>query len=232
MCSKGKPEHDLRLLLIEDDLALANATQVFLQTHGFVVDCAATLHAARLVLPLAQWTAVLLDLHLPDGDGLSLLPTVHRVAPQSAVIILTARDQISDRIRGLDAGADDYLVKPFDPDELLARLRAVERRLAGASGSAVITLGQLSIDLARGRVLAQQVPVELTAREWALLRHMASRPERIHTREVLCDALYGFDAEIGSNTVEVFISGLRRKLGRNCIQTLRGLGYRLAGEVS
>ena len=222
----------MRILLIEDDQALANATQAFLHAHAFVVDCAETLHAARQMLPLVQWTAVLLDLNLPDGDGLSLLEGVHRHAPQSAVIILTARDQISDRIRGLDAGADDYLVKPFAPDELLARLRAVERRLVGASGGAVITLGQLSIDLAQGRVLVQQVPVELTAKEWTLLRHMASRPERIYTKKNLSDALYGFDADVESNTVEVFISGLRRKLGRNCIQTLRGLGYRLTGDAS
>jgi two-component system OmpR family response regulator len=137
-----------------------------------------------------------------------------------------AADQITDRIRGLDAGADDYLVKPYDPDELLARLRAVERRRSGV-GSATLQLQGLSIDLARMVVTLDGQPVEITAKEWALLRVMALRPDRIHTRESLQDALYGLDADASSNTLEVFISNLRRKIGRDRIQTLRGLGYKL-----
>jgi Response regulators consisting of a CheY-like receiver domain and a winged-helix DNA-binding domain len=140
--------------------------------------------------------------------------------------MLTARDQITDRIRGLDAGADDYLVKPFDPQELLARLRAVERRISGTH-SAVLRMPGLEIDLGRHQVLRDGQPVELTAKEWALLRVLAQRPERIHTRESLQDALYGLDGDASSNTLEVFISNLRRKIGRQRIQTLRGLGYRL-----
>ena len=184
--------------------------------------------SARALLPAAHWAAVLLDWQLPDGEGLALLPQLRRALPDSAVIMLTARDQITDRIRGLDAGADDYLVKPYDPDELLARLRAVERRRSGA-GSAVLQLQLqgLSIDLARMVVLLDGHPVELTAKEWALLRVMALRPDRIHTRESLQDALYGLDADASSNTLEVFISNLRRKIGRDRIQTLRGLGYKL-----
>ena len=158
--------------------------------------------------------------------AVALLPQLRRALPDSAVIMLTARDQITDRIRGLDAGADDYLVKPYDPDELLARLRAVERRRSGA-GSAVLQLQGLSIDLARMVVLLDGHPVELTAKEWALLRVMALRPDRIHTRESLQDALYGLDADASSNTLKVFISNLRRKIGRDRIQTLRGLGYKL-----
>jgi len=216
----------VRILLVEDDPLLSEALASFLRGKGFVVDAAASLAAARAALPAARWAAVLLDLHLPDGDGLSLLPTLLRPPRDCSVIILTARDQTSDRIRGLDAGADDYLVKPFDPDELLARLRAIERRRGGAS-SAVLALGGLSIDLANSRVQVDGLPVELTAKEWALLRVMASRPDRIHTRDHLTDALYGFDDDTGSNTLEVFISNLRRKIGRERIQTLRGLGYRL-----
>jgi two-component system OmpR family response regulator len=145
--------------------------------------------------------------------------------------VLTARDQITDRIRGLDAGADDYLVKPFDAEELLARLRAVERRRGGAAPARApcSNPGTLSIDLARDRVRVDGQPIELTAKEWALLRVLASRPERIHSRDSLLDALYGFDGDTESNTLEVFISNLRRKIGRERIQTLRGLGYRLAG---
>ncbi|WP_027474895.1 response regulator [Curvibacter gracilis] len=222
----------MRILLIEDDPQLSEALASFLRAKGFVVDTAGTLAQARATLPAAHWGAVLLDLHLPDGDGLGLLPLLQRQHPDSSVIVLTARDQITDRIRGLDAGADDYLVKPFDPEELLARLRAVERRRGGASGQgATLTLGSLSVDLARDRVRVNGQAVELTAKEWALLRVMASRPERIHSRESLLDALYGFDDDTDSNTLEVFISNLRRKIGRERIQTLRGLGYRLAGDA-
>ena len=146
------------------------------------------------------------------------------------MIVLTARDQVTDRIRGLDAGADDYLVKPYDPGELLARLRAVERRRSAANVP-VLMLGTLQIDLAREVVRDRGMPVTLTQKEWALLRVLATRPDRIHTRESLQNALYGFDDEADSNTLEVFISRLRRKLGRAHIQTLRGMGYRLVQNV-
>lgn len=216
----------MRILLIEDDAPLAQALVDFLNARGFVCECAGSLAEARALLPVAHWAAVLLDWQLPDGEGLSLLPTLRRTLPDSPVMMLTARDQITDRIRGLDAGADDYLVKPFDPEELLARLRAVERRRSGV-GSAVLELPGLVIDLGRTRVTVQGQPVELTAKEWALLRVLALRPDRIHTRESLQDALYGLDADTSSNTLEVFISTLRRKIGRDRIQTLRGLGYKL-----
>ena len=216
----------MRILLIEDDAPLAGALMAFLNERGFVCECADSLASARALLPAAHWAAVLLDWQLPDGEGLPLLPHLRRSLPDSPVILLTARDQITDRIRGLDAGADDYLVKPYDPDELLARLRAVERRRSGA-GSAVLQLPGLSIDLARTVVTLEGQAVELTAKEWALLRVMATRPDRIHSRESLQDALYGLEADASSNTLEVFISNLRRKIGRDRIQTLRGLGYKL-----
>lgn len=221
--------NSLHILLVEDDDQLVAAMTSFLTARGFAVSPASSLKAARQSLPLSQWGAVLLDLHLPDGDGLDLLPAVHRVAPEACTIILTAKDQVSDRIRGLDAGADDYLVKPFDPDELLARLRAVQRRSSGSS-SALLKFGHIEIDLSRGRVSVNGLPVELTAKEWALLRVLVSRADRLHTKEALLSALYGFDEEADSNTLEVFISHLRRKLGRGCIQTTRGLGYRFVGD--
>ena len=211
---------------MEDDVDLADAVCSYLRAKAFVVDVVGRLDEARSALLTAQYSAVLLDLHLEDGDGLSLMPAVRALREQPAVIVLTARDQVSDRIRGLDAGADDYLTKPYDPGELLARLRAVQRRSSG--GESVVQLGSLQIDLAHDMVRRDGVPVVLTQKEWALLRVMAMRPERIHTRDALQDALYGFDDEADSNTLEVFVSRLRRKLGRDHIQTLRGLGYRLA----
>jgi two-component system, OmpR family, response regulator len=220
----------VRVLLVEDDLPLAGALVSFLRDRAFIVDHVATLADANAALPAAQWAVVLLDLQLPDGDGMSFVPAVKRASNDSVIIMLTARDQITDRIRGLDAGADDYLVKPFDPDELLARLRAVDRRISGAQGS-LVTIGALEIDLARMSVSRRGVPVNLTSKEWTVLRVLANRPDRMHSQSALLNALYGFDSETGSNTLEVFISHLRSKLGRYSIRTVRGLGYRLTGDA-
>ncbi|MBN9408422.1 MAG: response regulator transcription factor [Burkholderiales bacterium] len=220
----------MRILLVEDDRPLADAVCAYLRAKAFAVDVAYDLAGARACLPAARYGAVLLDLHLGDGDGLALLPQIGVQSERPIVIVLTARDQVSDRIRGLDAGADDYLVKPYDPAELLARLRAVERRRAGTAP--VLRLHEaVEIDLARDEVRRGGEVVVLTHKEWALLRAMAARPERIHTRETLQDALYAFDDEADSNTLEVFVSRLRRKLGRDAIQTLRGLGYRLVPDA-
>ena len=216
----------MRVLLVEDDEALSEAVCGYLHAKAFVVDAVPSLAQAGTALRAAQYAAVLLDLHLADGDGLSLLPQIRALKDRPIVIVLTARDQVSDRIHGLDAGADDYLVKPYDPGELLARLRAVERRRSGAA-SALLQLPGLSIDLGRMAVQLDGQAVELTAKEWAVLRVLAQRPDRIHPRESLLDALYGLDADASSNTLEVFISNLRRKIGRERIQTLRGLGYKL-----
>jgi len=216
----------VRVLLVEDDVALSAAVCSYLRSKSFVVDAVPSLAAAGGALRAAQYAAVLLDLHLGDGDGLALLPQMRGLKERPIVIVLTARDRVTDRIRGLDAGAHDSLIKPYDPAALLARLRAVERRRS-AGNLPVLQSGDLEIDLARDEVRKSSVPVPLTQKEWALLRVMATRPDRIHTREKLLDALYGFHDEADSNTLEVFISRLRRKLGRTHIQTLRGLGYRL-----
>ena len=221
----------MRILLAEDDVALADAVCSYLRAKAYVVDVAASLAQASAALHAAEYAAVLLDLHLSDGDGLALLPQVRTLKNRPIVIVLTARDQVSDRIRGLDAGADDYLVKPYDPGELLARLRAVERRRSSAQ-VALLERGDLHIDLAREQVRRSGVVIALTQKEWALLRVLATRPDRIHTRDSLQDALYGFDDDTESNTLEVFISRLRRKLGRSHIETLRGVGYRLTQPPS
>lgn len=219
----------MRILLVEDDPALCEAVCAYLRAKQFIVDTAASLEHAGPLLRSAQYAAVLLDRRLPDGDGLALLPQVRALADRPSVIVLTARDQVSDRIHGLDAGADDYLVKPYDPGELLARLRAVQRRRAAAQAP-VLILGEVQIDLTHEQVRRAGVPLTLTAKEWALLRVLAARPQHLHTRENLQNALYGFGDEADSNTLEVFVSRLRRKLGTHLIETVRGLGYRLAQQ--
>lgn len=221
----------MRILFVEDDAAFAAAIKSYLLGKGFALDHVSTLAEARSTVPLAAWDAVLLDLHLPDGDGYSLIAPIRRHQKDASIIILTARDQVSDRIRGLDLGADDYLVKPFDPDELMARLRAIERRRSGGDSS-LITIGELVIDLASMRIFRKDIPVILTAKEWGLLRILASRLDRLHTKEALLEALYGFNDEVGSNTLEVFIHNMRSKLGVTAIQTVRGMGYRLTGGAA
>ncbi len=220
----------MRILFIEDDVAIANDMLTFLTGKGFTVAHALNMQTAKELLPTTNWGAVLLDWSLPDGEGIDLLPIIRKQADQASIIMITSKGQIADRIKGLDAGADDYMVKPCDPNELLARLRAIERRRSGAA-SAILDCGALQIDLGRNTVTANGVPANLTGKEWAILRVLASRPDRLHSKEVLTSAIYTFDDDIGSNTLEVFISHLRRKLGRDTIQTYRGQGYRLSGYI-
>jgi two-component system, OmpR family, response regulator len=221
----------MRILLVEDDAEFAHAICGCLRAQNFAVEQAIDLKSARSMLPVAGWNAILLDWQLPDGEGIDLLALARKHASQASIIMLTARDKISDRIRGLDKGADDYLVKPFDPDELLARLRAVERRRSGLS-SAILNIGALTIDLARSCVAVNGQSVELTAKEWSLLRVLATRPDLVHSKESLANAVYQFRDDIDSNTLEVFISHLRAKLGHDSVQTLRGQGYRLSGTTN
>ena len=220
----------MRILFIEDDVAIANDMVNFLTGKGFTVAHALNMQSAKDLLPTTNWGAVLLDWSLPDGEGIDLLPIIRKQADQASIIMITSKGQVADRIKGLDAGADDYMVKPCDPNELLARLRAIERRRSGAA-SAILDCGTLQIDLGRNTVTANGVPANLTGKEWAILRVLASRPDRLHSKEVLTSAIYTFDDDIGSNTLEVFISHLRRKLGRDTIQTYRGQGYRLSGYI-
>ena len=214
----------MRILVVEDDPLLGSAIREYLEHEAHVVDCVSTLAAARACFP-ANYAAVVLDLGLPDGSGLTLLPLMHRQPEPPAVLILTAQDRLSDRVRGLDAGADDYLVKPFDLPELSARLRALVRRRAGRRAPC-IEQGALTIDPVAREVRLAGNPVELTAHEYALVVEFAEHPNRVLSRRQLEDVLYAFDGGTLSNVVEVYVSRLRRKLGRDAIRTVRGVGYR------
>jgi len=214
------------VLIVEDEPHIVLGIQDALEFEGFRVVSAGRGKEGIALARAENPDAIILDLMLPDTNGYAVCEELRRWNASVPIVMLTARSQETDKIRGLDAGADDYLIKPYDPGELLARLRAVERRRSTASAP-VVALGDLEIDLSRELVRRRGVPVALTQKEWSLLRVMATRPDRIHTRENLQDALYGFDDEADSNTLEVFVSRLRRKLGRDHIQTLRGLGYRL-----
>ena len=213
----------MRILLIEDDPGLGAAIRRYLEHEANVVDWVRRCSEARGCIPSSYAVAVL-DLGLPDCDGISLLPFLSAGDEPPSVLILTARDRLSDRVRGLDAGADDYLVKPFDLPELAARLRALARRRAGRHAP-LIRVGALAIDpVARTAELAGE-PVELTAHEYALVTAFAERPRQVLTREQLEGALYSLEGGADSNVVEVYVSRLRRKLGRDAIRTVRGVGY-------
>ncbi|MFO1316979.1 MAG: response regulator transcription factor [Burkholderiales bacterium] len=213
----------MRVLLVEDDPTLGSAVRDYLAREGHAVDWVERAGAARACLP-GNYAVVVLDLGLPDGDGLALLPDLRRHREPPAVLILTARDRLSDRVRGLDAGADDYLVKPFDLPELAARLRAVARRRTGRHAP-TIELGALTIDPAARIVTLDGHPVDLTAHEYALIVAFAEHPRRVLTRAQLEDTLYALDKGAVSNVVEVYVSRLRRKFGAGAIRTVRGIGY-------
>lgn len=220
----------MRLLLVEDDAMIGAAAREGLRQEGHAVDWVRDGVEAQAAAANGVYDLVLLDLGLPRRDGLSVLRTLRAKGNTVPVLIITARDAVSDRVAGLDAGADDYLVKPFDLDELAARVRAVLRRRAGRA-SAVLHLGELEIDTAARRVRWKGRDVVLSAREYALLEALADRPGAFLSRAQLEERLYGWDEEVASNAVEVHIHALRRKLDPALIRNVRGLGYSLAKEA-
>ena len=217
----------MRILLVEDDRVIAGAVREQAEGEGHSVDHAARLDEAGDALATTHYGLILLDLMLPDGRGLSFLRALRAKGDATPVIIMTALDQVSDRIDGLNAGADDYLVKPFDLSELSARIGAVSRRYAG-NPNPRIELGDLSIDIAARRLERSGKAVSLTAREWVLLDAFLQKPGQLLSKAALEERLYSFDSEVESNTIEVHVSRLRKKLGADAIVTERGLGYRLA----
>ena len=215
----------MRVLIVEDDELIARGVVSGLRAYGLTADSVASVAQAELALHSGHCDAMVLDLGLPDEDGMQLLARLRQRGDTLPVLLLTARDAVEDRIAGLQGGADDYLVKPFDLGELVARLHALIRR-AGGRGVNLIEAGSLSLDPASGQAQLDGAPVELSRRETELLASLMQAGGRCLTGEQLKDSLYGFDQEVGSNAINVHIHNLRRKLGSDVVETVRGLGYR------
>jgi DNA-binding response OmpR family regulator len=217
----------VRLLLVEDDPMIGEAVAEALRREGHAVDWAQDGPAgARALSAGVPYALLLLDLGLPGRDGLQLLAELRRRGDRLPVLLITARDTVGDRIAGLDAGADDYLVKPFDLDEMLARVRALVRRAAGRAAPA-LAHGRLRLDPATHSAWLDEQPLPLSAREFALLQALLEKPDAVLSRAQLEERLYGWDQPVGSNAVEVHIHHLRRKLGERAIRNVRGVGYTL-----
>ena len=214
----------MRLLLVEDDRMIGDSLRAALRLEGHAVDWVRDARAADSTLASERFDLVLLDLGLPQGDGLDVLRALRGRRDSTPVIVLTARDGVGDRVAGLDAGADDYLVKPFEFDELTARMRAVLRRHGGRAET-VLSCGAVTLDPATRQVTRDGQPVLLSAREFAVLEALMQRPGALLSRAQLEDRLYGWGEEIESNAVSVYIHQLRRKLGADFIGNLRGVGY-------
>src|SRR5690554_6857888 len=216
----------MHVLLVEDDPLIAQGLVAGLELQGFTLDHMAHARAAEQALQLGHFDVMILDLGLPDEDGLQLLTRLRSQGKDLPVLILSARDTVLQRVAGLQAGADDYLLKPFDLRELAARLHSLQRRASGRSVNPV-RHGALQYDPSTRVALLDGRPVELTRREHALLEALLRNPGRILSGEQLKNALYGISEEVESNALNVHIHHLRRKLGNRIIETVRGLGYRL-----
>jgi two-component system OmpR family response regulator len=214
----------MRLLLVEDDAMIGETVLHLLRSEHYAVDWVRDGAMADQALRSADYDLVLLDLGLPKRDGLEVLRALRNRRCSVPVLIATARDSVSDRIAGLDAGADDYVVKPYDTDELLARIRALLRRSAGR-GEPTFEHKGISLNPATREATLNSQPVQLSAREWAVLEPLIARPGVVLTRVQLEEKLFSWKDDISSNAVEVYIHGVRKKLGNDLIQTVRGLGY-------
>jgi two-component system response regulator QseB len=216
----------MRLLLVEDDRMIGEAVRKGLAREGFAVDWVQDGAQAELAIANGVYELVLLDLGLPRKDGLALLADLRRRGAVIPVLVVTARDAVPERIEGLNAGADDYLVKPFHMEELVARVRALLRRNQGRASSE-IECGALRLNPVTHEASLRGAPIELSAKEFALLHALLETPGAVLSREQLEEKLYGWDDEVGSNAVEVHIHNLRRKLGSRAIRNIRGVGYRV-----
>ncbi len=214
----------MRLLLVEDDPMIGEAVRDLLRAERYAVDWATDGDMADAALSTQAYDLVLLDLGLPRRDGLAVLRDLRARKDRTPVLIATARDGVAQRVQGLDAGADDYVLKPYDLEELLARIRALLRRAAGRAEPVYEHQG-VSVTPATREVRVQGQPVALSAREWAVLEALIARPGTVLSRQQLEDKLYGWGGEISSNAVEVYIHGLRKKLGAHLVLNVRGLGY-------
>jgi DNA-binding response OmpR family regulator len=219
----------MRILLVEDDVDLAKGLQLALSQQGFTVNQVSLGQQALATIRSQDCDAVVLDLGLPDMDGLDVLKITRQKFPQLPVLVLTARDGVDDRIRGLDLGADDYLVKPFVMPELFARLRVIERRL-GTASSHLIQVQNVTLDSRAHQVFLDGEPLALARREYMLLKVLMESAGRIKTREQIEASLYAWGEEVASNALEVHISNLRKKLPKDFIKTVRGVGYSVSAK--
>ena len=219
----------MRILLIEDDAMIGKAVRQGLTQAGFAVDWVTDGRAADLSLANGVYDLAILDLGLPKKDGMAVLATLRGMGNSMPILIASARDTVRDRIAGLEAGADDYVLKPFDLDELVARVRALLRRHAG-SGSPQMSFGSLVLDPVRKLVTRNGVPVDLSAKEFAVLEVLMQRPGAVLSREKLEESVYGWGGEVGSNAIEVHLHHLRKKLGAESIKNVRGVGYRVTED--
>lgn len=216
----------MRVLVVEDDEILKDGLKVGLSLKGFTADAVTNCSDADNAMRTASYDAIVLDLMLPDGSGMDVLKRMRSRGSDAPVLLLTARDSVAERIAGLDTGADDYLGKPFDLDEVAARLRALVRRAAGRS-AALMTWRDIVVDPARFTVEKSGTEVSLSRREFAVLRALMDRPGTVLSKVQIEDRLYGWQEDIESNAIEVHIHHLRTKLGPGVIETVRGLGYRI-----
>lgn len=220
----------MRILLVEDDLLLGDGLRTGLRQLGFEVDWVRRAQAAAQELRAQTYAATVLDLGLPDGDGMEVLATARRAGNRTPVLLLTARDALPDRIRGLDAGADDYVIKPVDLNELAARLRALVRRAHGQANER-LAAQEIELDPASRVVRRAGVPVALSKSEFDLLQVLMLNAGRVLSRQQLEQQLYAWGREVDSNAIEVHVHHLRRKLGSSLIHTVRGVGYTLLREA-
>lgn len=219
----------MRILLIEDDAMIGKAVRSGLADAGFVVDWVTDGRAAELALANDVYDLAVLDLGLPKKDGMAILASMRSMGNAMPVLIASARDAVRDRIAGLEAGADDYVLKPFDLDELVARVRALLRRNAG-SGSPLLKFGSLMLDPLRKLVTRGDATVDLSAKEFAVLEALMQRPGAVLSRAQLEESVYGWGNEVGSNAIEVHLYHLRKKLGAAVIKNVRGVGYRVTED--
>jgi two-component system OmpR family response regulator len=218
----------MRILIVEDEPSLARQLRQTLESAGYAVDSAEDGEEGQFLGETESYDAVILDLGLPEVDGLTVLDRWRKAGHKMPVLVLTARDSWSDKVAGLDAGADDYLAKPFQSEELIARLRALIRRASGNASSELVA-GDVRLDARSGRVTLAGEPVKLTAQEYKLLSYLMHHKGKVVSRTELIEHIYDQDFDRDSNTIEVFITRIRKKLGADLITTIRGLGYSLEG---
>ena len=214
----------MRVLVVEDDLMIGESLSEALQDEAYTVDWVKDGRQAILTLRVQPYDIILLDLGLPEIDGMGVLTAIRDAKIDTPVLILTARDQLKDRIAGLDLGADDYVVKPFELEEVFARMRVLIRRAQGKADNQV-TVGNLTLDTAHKRVMMAGNPIDLTAKEYMLLTTFMLSPEKVMSKNALEDSLYGWGDEVESNAIEFLIHSLRKKVGQDRVKNVRGLGW-------